>query len=283
MGVYHPILPDTNWQIFMAEDVGLSTNFIQTFEIQGNDIWLGRGDGLDMLDDKGTPFNVSDDEWNINISNENVSDMNIDSDGTLWLGSATGLYVVPPASDGVFNVELPPEISGSVNSVAFDGVGQLWVGTVTGLGVLKPNRDNPEQSHWKEIFTTSNSPLLNNKINDIIIDIATGIIYLATNGGLSVFDSGILPPTSDLSDMDAFPNPAVLSNGIERIDFKRVPSTGTLSIYTVSGEIVARFDLSGQSSWDLKNSKGERVAGGVYIFHVKSGDKSGTGKFAIIK
>jgi ligand-binding sensor domain-containing protein len=283
MGVYDPNSPDSSWQLFHASDVGLFTNFIQVLRSHGNDIWVGRGDGLDKLNNGGTPFDILDDNWQVRISNNNITDMEIDPAGTLWLGAVNGLFFVPASADTAINIELPPTISGSVNSVASDGVGNIWVGTVAGLGVLRPNRQAPWQSSWQAIYTTSNSPILNNKINDLAIDIQTGRVYIATDGGLSIFDSGVLPPTADLSDMNVFPNPVILSNGDQRVEFKRVPSDGTLTIYTAAGDMVARFDLSQRNYWDLKNSRGERIAGGIYLFHVRSGDASGTGKFAVIK
>jgi len=125
--------------------------------------------------------------------------------------------------------------------------------------------------------------ILGNNITDLAIEMATGRLYIGTTTGFSIFDSGVLPPTADLADMKAFPNPAILADGVQFVEFKRVPSIGTLSIYTTSGDLVRRLDLSQQNTWDLMNSNGERVAGGIYFFHVRSGSASGTGKIAIIK
>jgi ligand-binding sensor domain-containing protein len=283
MGVFAPQSPDSIWQLFYGTQIGLNTNYIKSIKTRGNIVWVGRGDGLDRLDNNGTPFDISDDNWVINISDEDIPDMALDPIGSLWFGSATGLYFVPASADAVINIELPSQISGSVNAVAFDGVGQLWVGTVAGMGVLKPNRDDPQLPRWGDLYTSANSPLLDNRVNDIAIDIPTGTVYVGTNGGLSVFESGVLPPSPDLSDMEVYPNPVVLKTGDETIEFKRVPSTGTMTIYTVSGDIITHIDLASHSNWDMRNSKGERVAGGIYIFHVRSGDKSGSGKFVVIK
>lgn len=284
MGVFAPYSPDSTWQTFRGDEIGLGPDITaQTFLFDGTVVWVGRESGLDRLDHAGTPFDRSDDTWDINIIRENVLDMEIDQGGTLWLATASGLYFAPPSADTAFGFEIPPSITGSANAIEMDGAGNLWVGTVAGLGVLKPNIEQPSLSIWESIYITANSPLLNNKVNGLVIDVASGTIYIGTDGGLSVFNSGILPPTSDLSDMDAFPNPAVISDGVEQIEFTRVPSSGTLTIFTSSGDEVAQIDLSQGSTWNLRNSSGKRVAGGVYIFYVKSGEASGTGKFAIIK
>jgi hypothetical protein len=283
MGVFAPYSPDSTWQLFTGTSIGIQFGYVTVIRSQGNNIWVGRGDGVDRLDHKGTPFDNSDDAWQAKIGDQNVSDMALDPSGMLWIGAATGLFFTDITMDTTLNIELPPEISGSVNGVSCDGVGNLWVGTAAGLGVLKPNRLEPERSLWQAIYTTSNSPILGNNVTNLAVDVPTGVVYIGTNNGLSVFDSGVLPPKSDLADMSAFPNPVILSEGVQYVEFKRVPSSGTLSIYSASGDLVTKFDLSQTNTWDLRNSKGERVAGGIYIFYVKSGDASGTGKIAVIK
>jgi ligand-binding sensor domain-containing protein len=283
MGVFAPHSSDSTWQLFIATQIGLTTNFVQAFKSQGDILWVGRGDGLDRLDTRGNPFDPSHHVWTTKIGTVGVADMEFDASGNLWVASSSGLFYRTPDVDSLAKMALPPEISGTVNAIAVDGVGNLWVGTVAGLGMLKPNRLEPNRSSWQTLYATDNSPLLGNNITDIAIDIPTGRIYIGTTTGLSIFESGILPPSPDLSDMAAYPNPVIVSEGIQNVEFKRVPSVGNLSIYTASGDLVIRFDLSQRNTWDLKNSNGESVAGGIYFFHVKSGSASGTGKIAIIK
>jgi ligand-binding sensor domain-containing protein len=283
VGVFAPYTADSTWQLYMAGEIGLTTNFAQNFLFDGNTAWIGRGDGLDRLDHAGTPFDPADDNWSANITNLNIFDMELDNSGNLWMATASGLFYMPPYDDTVTSFELPPEISGSVNALEADGAGNIWVGSVAGLGVLRPDSDGPGSSTWNTIYTTGNSPLLNNKINGIAININTGAIYIGTDGGLSVFESGILPPTPDLADMSAFPNPVILDSGVEEIEFNRVPSSGTLTIYTASGDLIAQINLSSTNTWNLRNAGGNRIAGGIYFFHVRSGEASGTGKFAVIR
>jgi ligand-binding sensor domain-containing protein len=283
MGVYAPYSPDSLWQTFKASDMGLTTNFAYTFLVDGNIVWVGRGDGLSRLDHNGTPFDLSDDQWQPRMSILDVRDMALDNSGTLWLATVTGLFYISAQSDSAENFDLPIDIPGSVNAMETDGIGNIWVGTTTGLGVLRPNRDNPNNSRWDAIYTTANSQLSNNKVNGIAIDIGTGTVYLGTDGGLSIYESGVLPPSPDLTDMGAFPNPVTLAGDDTEIEFSRVPSTGILSIYTAGGDLVDRIDLSQTNRWDLRNAYGKRIAGGIYFFHVKSGDASGTGKFAVIR
>jgi ligand-binding sensor domain-containing protein len=279
MGAFSGDQSPEQWSLYHAGPDGAGSIYAYSLLAREDTIWVGRGDGLDKLDFHGTPFNQSDDSWESNISREYVFDMTIDPFGTLWFGSPPGAYYLGPDLDTI-RVRVPPEIAGSVNTIASDGVGNIWIGTVAGVGVLRPDRLT-----WDTTFTTANSPLLNNKVNDITIEIRTGRVFIGTEGGLSIYESGILPPSPDLSDVEAYPNPVNVEKGASSLRFKRAPADATITIYTISGDMVIQFRLSdpGRESWDLKNSKGEAVAAGVYFFHVKSGKASGTGKFAIIR
>jgi ligand-binding sensor domain-containing protein len=283
MGVYDPDSPDSTWLTFKASDAGLFSNYVWILESTGNIVWVGRGDGFDRLDNGGTPFDKSDDIWESRINTENIADIEVDAEGYPWIAAATGLYFVPATNDTSIAIDMPPSISGAVLGLASDGVGNIWVGTVAGVGVLKPNREEPWLSTWQAVYTKTNSPLLDNNVNCLVVNKATGAVYIGTSNGLSVFESGILPPTADLTDMDAYPNPVIIEDGNEIVQFKRVPAEGTISIYTAAGELVIRFNLADRNTWDLRNSDGKRVAGGVYIFQVTAGDESGTGKFVVIK
>ncbi len=276
VGVFEPA--DSVWHVYHTGPNTVLENDVTTLQIQGNSIWIGMIDGLHRLNFNTTPFDESDDSWQNYFSREFIVDMGLDPFGNLWFGALTGLYNTSPATGIARQVNLPSEISGSVNAVGSDGVGNIWVGTAAGLGVYRPNA-----SVWKAIYNTSNSPLLNNEVTDIAIDVQTGLIYIGTTGGLSILESGVEAPSEDLSDVEAYPNPVVVATGDNALFFKRVPADATISIFNVAGDLVDEFELSFQDYWDLKNSKGEPVAGGIYIFLVRSENASGTGKFAIIK
>lgn len=77
--------------------------------------------------------------------------------------------------------------------------------------------------------------------------------------------------------------------GDRRISFIHLPSTCTIEIYNLRGELIQRLEhqssgSDGQVFWDLRNKDNQDVAYGVYIYHVSApgiGEK--TGKFALIK
>ena len=274
MGVFGPA--DSIWHIYTTGPNSVSENNVETLLAQGNSIWVGMQEELYRLNFGNTPFDESDDSWQ-SIASEFVKDMVLDRFGDLWFGSLTGLFYVSSSSTVARRIDLPPELAGRVNTVAIDGIGNIWVGTVNGLGILRFDKED-ETMEWRAIYSTENSPLLNNEVTKIEIDKNTGLAYIGTLGGLSIFDSGFEAPS--ISEIEAYPNPAILAAGHSSIYFKKIPPDATVYIYTVSGDLIVQFQ---GDRWDLLNSDDEPVAGGIYIFLVEAGGITGTGKFAVIK
>lgn len=80
-------------------------------------------------------------------------------------------------------------------------------------------------------------------------------------------------------------NPArygTLSGGIT---FANAPQTGTIKIYTLSGELVRELSLTGAptAAWDGRNLNGENVTSGVYLWLTQSGPNQKTGKLMIVR
>jgi len=280
MGVFNPT--DSIWNIFLTGPNTINKNSGQVLIADENTIWIGMNEGLHRLNHNGTPFDASDDNWQSDVSLEYVIDMCLDPLGNLWFGGPAGLRYITTATNVERIIELPSDIAGSVSALACDGIGNLWVGTENGLGVLKP-LTRPDNIRWKATYQTDTSRLLNNEVLSIGINTSSGLIYIGTKGGLSIFDSGQEAPSDDLSDIKAFPNPVIIPNGHDEVFFKGRPTTGFISIYTVNGDLVDTFDAEQTDSWNLRNAKGENIAGGIYIFVVESEGKSGAGKFAVIK
>ena len=82
-----------------------------------------------------------------------------------------------------------------------------------------------------------------------------------------------------------------LSRRFYTIYFKNLPSTCLIKIFTVTGKLVTTIDFnssnsngSGQFDWHLTNSDGNKVAPGLYIYHVESNNgEEKIGKFAVIR
>ena len=104
---------------------------------------------------------------------------------------------------------------------------------------------------------------------------------------------------SNLDDVYVVPNPYVAysiseepgrtadKRGDRQLQFRNLPPQCSIRIYTAVGELVQTIqkdDLGSLAYWDLLSFEGQRVAYGVYIFHVDApgvGEK--IGRFALIK
>ncbi|MCF7805718.1 MAG: hypothetical protein K9N46_14840 [Candidatus Marinimicrobia bacterium] len=98
------------------------------------------------------------------------------------------------------------------------------------------------------------------------------------------------------------PNPYVATNAMEsavansalnqrrRLLFTHIPAQCDIKIFTVSGVLVDEIHVNnvaenGTAHWDMLTKEGLEIAGGMYLYHIKStatGEEK-TGKFAVIK
>jgi len=97
---------------------------------------------------------------------------------------------------------------------------------------------------------------------------------------------------SDLSSVRCLPNPYRASadweyGGQKRVTFIGLPARATIRIYSTSADHVRTLthadDQSDLEFWDLRNSDGEEIAPGVYLYLITSGSETIDGKVMIIK
>jgi hypothetical protein len=77
-----------------------------------------------------------------------------------------------------------------------------------------------------------------------------------------------------------------------KVEFHHLPySTGKLTIFTLSGDMVTELPFDGTTgngsiAWDLVSRNGQDVTSGVYLFSVETDDasfKRFVGKFVVIR
>jgi subtilisin family serine protease len=104
--------------------------------------------------------------------------------------------------------------------------------------------------------------------------------------GLIDAAAALVAVASDLTGLIVYPNPVETAAGHSYVTFEALTEEVTIQIFTVSGQLVRKEEISGQYSWDwdLKNTDGEKVARGVYIWMATNpaGEKK-TAKIAVIK
>jgi hypothetical protein len=132
-----------------------------------------------------------------------------------------------------------------------------------------------------ETYSTRNSGLLGNYITDLQVNPATNDLWIATSQGISKFNSRIGPPTNEIENVIAFPNPYLVRNDDDILMFN-YNGRATARIFTVNGDLVWENDIN--IPWNGKNQQGEYVASGVYLFLlIDESGAVGKGKILLVK
>jgi hypothetical protein len=238
--------------------------------------------GVFVLDDKGTLDDESDDQRLFyksgsglgNLPSDDVLSIAEDLDNEIWIGTTAGVVVVYSQEavfsggnfdaqqilieqDGNIQVLLETE---TVSAIAVDGANRKWIGT-QGSGVYLLSEDGTELLYH---FTTDNSPLFSNIINDIKIDHLTGEVYFATASGLCSYRGTATIEAEAYDSVYAYPNP-VLPTYEGVIAIKGLSRNSDVKITDIAGNIVfVTVSDGGQAIWDGRNLQGEKVKPGVY-------------------
>ena len=241
--------------------------------------------GIVLLDDGGTPVDESDDKVlkrteffdqnGLQIAPAVIVCLAQDHDGTVWVGTQAGLFliesadkffssnrcsrVIIPRNDGT---DLADYLLGSeqINCIVVDGANRKWIGT-SNSGLYLVSADGKETIHH---FTSYNSPLPSNEILSVAIHPLSGEVFIGTSLGLASYHSDAAEPADNYSGAYAYPNPV-------RPDYDGVITITGLMDNTVvniidgGGGLVCKTRSNGGIAvWDGKNAQGKRVATGVY-------------------
>lgn len=231
------------------------------------------------------------------LTAEGVTCIAEDADGDIWLGTAAGPLVLSQSYIGSdsYTFEQPkvPRNDGttyadylldgvSITAIAVDGGGRKWIGTESGAYLI--SYDNLTQ---EEHFTVDNSPLPSNTIEAIAIDGTTGRVFFATDKGLCSYVSDATDPADEMTsdNVYAYPNP-VRPDYTGLITVTGLSFDADVKICSSAGALVAQGRSTGGTfTWDGRDTKGRRVASGVYmVLTAKSdGTKGCVCKIAIVR
>ena len=233
----------------------------------------------------------------INYASYNPHDITEDLDGNMWLSTMDGPFMLEAASVNdndayLTQVKVPRNdgtnyadylLSGvNIRSMVIDGGNRKWVATTTN-GVYVISADNLSQvAH----FTTSNSPLLSDRIESIAIDNETGEVFIGTENGLCSYmsDATNAVESMEKDNVWAYPNPVVRGyDGL--ITVVGLSFDADVKILSTSGQLVAQGRSNGGTfTWNGRDRSGKRVASGIYMVAAATSDgKKGTVcKIAII-
>lgn len=264
--------------------------------IYQNHAWvaLPRSGGIKVTDMENV-YTISSTASLGNLPSSNVLSVTVDQDGVLWIGTLLGLRVLysplEAVQSGSFETQpiiieqngIPEALlmDTQINDIEVDGANRKWVATETS-GVYYFS-ESGEETVFN--FTSGNSPLPSNKVNDVTIDPLTGIVYFATDKGVVSYRSDAVDVGDSFGDVYTYPNP--VRPGFDgKVVIKGLPNDADVRIVDVVGNLIYNTKAAGGvAEWDTKNLKGKPVASGVYLVLMTNRDASQTKqtKIAIVR
>lgn len=253
--------------------------------------------GLLCLDYNGTIDNPDDDRsrYRTQCLNEDGTSVTLsggiyalteDADGSIWVGGASGLFVVERPDEWFDNdftllqIKVPRNdgtnyadylLAGiPVASIEIDGAGRKWVGTL-GSGAYLVSPDGTEILHH---FTSADSPLLSDNVYDVAVNPSTGEVMFATDLGLCSYagDATEAAPSLSKGNVRVYPNP-VRPDYHGSVTVSGLTAGADIVVTTTGGQAVAQgTSLGGTFTWNCRTSSGRRVASGVYYIMVSTAD-----------
>ncbi|ESU24001.1 hypothetical protein FEDK69T_10610 [Flavobacterium enshiense DK69] len=221
-----------------------------------------------------------------NLPNRDVRCVAIDNRNQLWIGTFSGLRVLPSVDRFLYDdsLETNPIIilddnlaqelfyQQSIMDIVVDGANNKWV-SIDGAGAFLVSSNGQETLHH---FTKENSPLPSNNVLDIEIDGATGEVFFATDKGLVSFKGIATKPAEDLSQVYVYPNPVRPEfNGTVKIS--GLIDNANVKITDIGGNLVYETTSEGGTiEWDTKAFGKHKVASGVYMILIASEDGTET-------
>ena len=269
------------WDSLGASD-GITDVFVSSLDKHGGFLAVGtQQKGVFYCYIGSDPFDKSDDRClhytksSAYLISDNVQAVRFDPDGDLWVGTNSGVSRFDPGIDRFVDVTIPAGFGPVISAIDFDGRGNAWVGSSNGL--LFIDGITLATQH----YTTLNSDLVDDDVRSITFDRFTGDLYIGTASGISIRPSDYGPPAYSIDSVYAFPNPFVIRSDEDRLRFN-YGRPGTISIYSIAGELLKELAVSG--AWDGRNDAGKRVASGVYLYVLTDEDGNiGRGKFLLVR
>ena len=233
--------------------------------------------------------------YNTNVLIYNITE---DKSGNIWIATNKAIFYFSKEDLMNFNFNLYQEkiprndgtdyadylLTGlSSRCIKVDGGGRKWVGT-EGNGLFLISEDNMTQVHH---FTTSNSPLISDNILDVSINGTTGEVFILTDKGLCSYMSNATTPNEEMTtdNVWAYPNP-VTPDYTGLITITGLSYDADVKIVSTNGALINQGRSNGGTyTWDGCDSKGRRVASGIYmvVTATSNGEKGTVCKIAIVR
>ena len=221
-----------------------------------------------------------------------------DREGRIWIGADQGVKVIYDAGS-VFNrtvfaknIYIQQVIGDTsytqfllefeyITCIAVDAADRKWIGTRNaGIFLVSPS-GTEELFH----FTTENSPIFSNQINDIKINPENGEVFIATEGGLISYKGTATIGKPDYKEVLVYPNP-IREDYYGPIAVKGLMEDSFCKITNASGKLIWQgYAYGGQLIWNGKDFYGNRPTTGVYFVMAssKTGKEKKVAKFLFVQ
>ncbi len=210
----------------------------------------------------------------------------VDNRNQLWIGTLAGLRVLSSVdsfyseeslrTEPIIIVEdnLAQELlyEQSISDIFVDGANNKWIGTIDS-GVFYVSQDGQRTIHH---FTTSNSPLPSNTINDIDVNGVTGEVFFATSKGLVSYKGTSTTAKGNLNSVYVYPNP-VRPEFTGTVKISGLLDKANVKISDIEGNLVHEAIAEGGTiEWDTTAFGKYKVASGVYMIFISAEDGAET-------
>ncbi|MFT4698722.1 MAG: streptogramin lyase [Flavobacteriaceae bacterium] len=279
------LTPNGQFQMFDTSSIIVPQDLSEVKVSREGTVFFGAlEEGLVGYNPTSNLFNViSSGVGNGNLPTKNVRALAFDNQNRLWIGTLSGLRVLFNVG-GFFNEGNEIESQAiiilengvaqellfqqSVTDIEVDGSNNKWVATATS-GVFYLSSNGQETIHR---FTTENSPLPSDNVQDIAIDDLSGVVYFATADGLVAFNGTSTAPREDLEEVYSFPNP--VRPGFDgNVTIDGLTANANVKITDITGSLVFETTSEGGSVlWDTTAFGKYKVASGVYLILVTTSD-----------
>ena len=278
---------DGQWQSFSLDGIlkkSSDTNMGRMLiDKNGTKWWCTTTDGLISYNESTNKFKkitMDADKGNLPITD--VRAIAVDNRNQLWIGTTKGLRVLSNINSFLTEdqmttnpiIILEDDVAQElmyeqfITDIVVDGANNKWIGTAdSGIFLVSPNGQET-----KYHFTTNNSPLPSNTINDIDINSATGEVFIATSKGMVSFKGVATGSKENLNDVYVYPNP-VRPEYEGTVKIAGLLDKATVKITDIEGNLVYETTSEGGTiEWDTTAFGKHKVASGVYMVFISAQD-----------
>jgi hypothetical protein len=221
-----------------------------------------------------------------NLPIKDVRALAVDTKNQLWIGTTKGLRVLYNVNNFTTESQLTAEniiimedglaqellYEQFITDIEVNGANEKWIATAD-AGVFLVSSNGQETKYH---FTTDNSPLPSNVINDISINKSTGEVFIATSKGLISFKGIATSASENLNNVYVYPNP-VRPEYEGTVKINGLLNKANVKITDVAGNLVFEATTEGGTlEWDTTAFGKYKVASGVYMIFVSAQDGSET-------